>query len=113
MGVLLASSLSWVPIAYASVSFLVPCGYPFRFSSSFAPFCDTGSGELVLRRSSSAGSSLVLVACRPWGGQRVRMVRYHHGLFSPLGRAVWIMWMERLLAVLVVYLYCQLVVYIV
>ena len=55
---------------------------------------------------SRAGSLSVLVACRAWSGAarfRVRMACYHVWLFSPCGRAVWIMWRGRLLAVLVVY----------
>lgn len=71
---------------------------------------------VALRLSSSAGSSLVLVACRAWGGAarfRVRMVCYHFGSFLPWWRAVWIMWLGGLLAVPMVYWYCQLIVYIV
>ena len=44
---------------------------------------------------------------------RVRMTWYHSAPFSLWGRGVWVVWIGRLLAVLVVYLYCQLVVYIV
>lgn len=64
-----------------------------------------GRGD-VLKCSSSAGSSPVPLLAVRGAGRRARMACYHHGSFSPWGRAVWIMWLERLLAVLVVYWYC-------
>lgn len=95
------------------VPFLVPSICLLCFSSLFAPSCDTAGGELLCGCCSRlARRSFLLLAVRG-AGRRVRMACYHHGSFSPWGRAVWIMWLERLLAVLVVYWYCQLVVYIV
>lgn len=71
-----------------------------------------GRGE-VLRLSSSAGSSPVPLLAVRGAGWRVRLACYHHGLFLPWWCAVWIVWLGCLLAVPMVYWYCQLVVYIV
>lgn len=51
-----------------SVSFLVPPCCPFRFSSLFAPPCDTAGGEMPCGVSFSCGLVACAVACRAWGG---------------------------------------------
>lgn len=102
------------PIAF--VSFLVPCGYSFRFSSLFAPSCDTTGGEGCFAAVVLGWLVACAVACRAWGGAdrfRVRMAWYHFESFSPWWCSMWIVWLGGLLAVPMVYLYCQLVVYIV
>ena len=64
---------------------------------------------------SSSGRLVACAVCLPslW----CVVVSAWRGIIPPRsrcgGRGVWVVWMGRLLAVLVVYLYCQLVVYIV
>ena len=108
---LLASSLSCALIA--PVPFLVSCCGSFRFSSLFAPSCDTTGGELLCGCRPRLARRLC--RCLPCVGRgcRVRMACYYFGSFSSCWCFLWVVCMGRLLAVLVVYLYCELVVYIV
>lgn len=90
------------------------CRAAVRFASlRYSPRPATRRAGSCLRRSSSAGSSLVLVACRAWG-----VASCPHGGVSSwvvlvVVRAVWIMWRWRVLVVPMVYLYHQLIVHIV
>lgn len=111
---LLASCPSCSLIAF--VPFLVPSCCPICFSSPFAPFCDTTGGEMSCGvRLRLARCSFSLLAVLGGGADcfRVRMAWYHFGSFSPWWCSMWIVWLGGLLAIPMVYWYCQLVVYIV
>lgn len=98
-----------VSACFVSVSFLVPSRCPFCFSSLFAPSCDTVGGELVSCLAAFVLGLLVARSrCLP-SLRRGGSFSCPHGVLSSRvvcrneRRAVWIVWLERLLAVLVVY----------
>lgn len=62
---------------FVSVPFLVPCGCPFRFSSLFAPSCDTAGGELSCGGRSRVGSSPVPLLAVRGADRHVRLACYH------------------------------------
>lgn len=109
------ASACFVPVVFliTSVPFIVPSCRPICFSSPFSPSCDKGSGA----KSCGCRPRLARRLCRclpcVGAGCRVRLACYHFEVFSPWWCVVWVACIGRLLAVLVVYLYCELVVYIV